>query len=244
MGEVAPGGRPARSCAGRGAGAARRRRPRQRRAGWSRPAPRASAGSAIVAVGMRPMIGRRSVRPRQVWRSRSRDRRRTVSPASSRDQPVDERDLGRLQAAARVVRPEPGDAVDLRERPPLPAPRRPLDLERVRDRRGRVEVALDRPRRGRPCRPSGRSSRAPPAATRPARRPAARIRPPRRTRAGRPPAGRPRRRRARPSGSTSSPRPGSRRTVRRGGRAAPRPRRRRRRATGGRGGSRRSVGRP
>src|SRR5258706_3079724 len=61
------------------------------------------------------------------------------------DEPVDEGDLGRLHAAARLVRVEPCDPIDLREALPAPASRRPFHLELVGDRGGRVEVALDRP---------------------------------------------------------------------------------------------------
>src|SRR5919198_2200873 len=60
---------------------------------------------------------------------------------------VQQRRLGRQDAFARLVEPEPPGPVDLRELAHPARPRRPLDREGVRaDRRG-VGVALERPRR-------------------------------------------------------------------------------------------------
>src|SRR4029079_7983604 len=61
------------------------------------------------------------------------------------DEAIDQRDLGRLDAALRLVDVEPLDPVDLRKRLEPPGARRPDHLERVAVRRRRVEVALEGP---------------------------------------------------------------------------------------------------
>src|SRR5439155_7914563 len=74
------------------------------------------------------------------------------SPACSRagfaevlTQPVEERRLGGEEPLARLVEPEPGRPVDLRELLRPARARRPFELERVAAHRLRVEVALRRP---------------------------------------------------------------------------------------------------
>src|SRR3954469_10573252 len=64
-----------------------------------------------------------------------------------RFQTVHERRLRRHELLARAREREPLGTIDLGERLPPAGPRRPLHLERVRVRRRRVEVALDRPAR-------------------------------------------------------------------------------------------------
>ena len=186
--------------------------------------------------------GRKADRP---WPWRSSAHRRPPNPVRSRHvSPVPRLspsasssrstngDLGRLHPAARLVRAEPGDTVDLRERLPSAAPRRPLHLEGVGDGGGRVEIALDRPG------VDDLAALLDDRAERDRRRAVglavgAGGRPPRRTRAGRRRAGPRRADPARPSGSTNGPRRASRRTARRGGRGGPRGRRPGAAGTGG-----------
>ena len=113
-------------------------------------------------------------------------------------EPIEERDLGRLQPAARLVELEPLDPVDLGERPDDPRVRRPLQVEGVAHRRRRVEVSLRSEADHELARLLGDLDRARSAALR-----AACSRSPPRTRAERPRRA-PHPARPRPSGSSSA----------------------------------------
>ena len=108
-------------------------------------------GGSLVASGADPTVVRvtvTAVATRSASRGRRRHRRRPRPAPSASErglEPVDERDLGGLEPAPRLVRIEPADPVDLREHLAPARSRRPLHLERVRQRRRRVQVALDRP---------------------------------------------------------------------------------------------------
>ena len=148
--------------------------------------------------------------------STGRRRPRGPLPAAQRLlEPIQQRDLGRLDPTPGLGRIEPCHPVDLRERLEPTGAGWPGHLEGVGAGQIRDRVRPPSPRRARSCLPSGRSSRAPATGHRPD--PGRSLR---RTRASRSRSGlRPGR--VRPSGSSSGPRRGSRRAAHRDVRAGP-----------------------